>query len=153
MSFLHQKPARLLLAASALGLLVIVGAVFATMDLIPTGNALRASAAHSSGRISSSAFAFSDGLAQPLDSYSTEEVTIGLQHAPFGSTNLKWNATTQDLTVAIVMSDLAPDSTHPAHIHLGNCNSNGPIKYMLNDVKGDKVGDGSSTTTIHNLSS
>src|SRR5229473_3453770 len=38
MSFLHQKPARLLLAASALGLLVIVGAVFATMDLIPTGN-------------------------------------------------------------------------------------------------------------------
>jgi hypothetical protein len=55
MSFLHQKPARLLLAASALGLLVIVGAVFATSahafshsfalsldgyskDLIPTGN-------------------------------------------------------------------------------------------------------------------
>src|SRR5216684_6196840 len=38
MSFLHQKPARLLLAASALGLLVIVGAVFATKDLIPTGN-------------------------------------------------------------------------------------------------------------------
>ncbi len=176
MSFLHQKPARLLLAASALGLLVIVSAVFATKDLIPTGNALRASAAHSSGRISSSAFAFSDGLAQPLDSYSkdliptgnalrasaahssgrissTEEVTIGLQHAPFGSTNLKWNATTRDLTVAIVMSDLAPDSTHPAHIHLGNCNSNGPIKYMLNDVKGDKVGDGSSTTTIHNVAS
>ncbi len=98
MSFLHQKPARLLLAASALGLLVIVGAVFATSafafsegltlsldgyskDLIPTGNALRASAAHSSGRISS-----------------TEEVTVGLQHAPVGSTNLKWNATTRDLT-------------------------------------------------------
>jgi|SRR5438132_7823453 len=92
MSFLHQKPARLLLAASALGLLVIVGAVFATSafafsegltlsldgyskDLIPTGNALRASdpsqppvlqrfatassqqnpPAHSSGRISSTA--------------------------------------------------------------------------------------------------
>jgi len=173
MSFLHQKPARLLLAASALGLLVIVGAVFATpafafshsfalpldgysKDLIPTGNALRASdpsqppvlqrfatassqqnpPAHSSGRISS-----------------TEEVTVGLQHAPVGSTNLKWNATTRDLTVTIVMSGLAPDSTHPVHIHQGNCNSNGPSKYILNDVKGDKVGDGSSTTTIHNVAS
>src|SRR6266851_2254777 len=173
MSFLHQKPARLLLAASALGLLVIVGAVFATKDLIPTGNVpcngscqrdcvgsypsrqrcCAASAAHSSGRISSSAFAFSDGLAQPLDSYSTEEVTIGLQHAPFGSTNLKWNATTRDLTVAIVMSGLAPDSTHPVHIHQGNCNSNGSIKYILNDVKGGSVGNGSSTTTIHNVAS
>ena len=158
MSFLHQKPARRLLAASALGLLVIVSAVFATSalafshsfalsldgyskDLIPTGNALRASdptqppvlqrfatassqqnpPTHSSGRISS-----------------TEEVTVGLQHAPVGSTNLKWNATTRDLTVTIVMSGLAPDSTHPAHIHQGDCNSNGPIKYMLNDVKGDK---------------
>src|SRR5258708_33319649 len=111
MSFLHQKPARLLLAASALGLLVIVSAVFATKDLIPTGNALRASAAHSSGRISSSAFAFSDGHPEPLDSYSidliptgnalrataahssgrissTQDVTIGLRHAHFGSTNL-----------------------------------------------------------------
>src|SRR6266446_3123117 len=173
MSFLHQKPARLLLAASALGLLVIVGAVFATSafafsdslapsldgyskDLIPTGNALRASdptqppvlqrfatassqqnpPAHSSGRISS-----------------TEEVTVGLQHVPVGSTNLKWNAKTQDLTVTIVMSGLAPDSTHPAHIHQGNCNSNGSIKYMLNDVKAGSVGDGSSTTTIHNVAS
>src|SRR5260221_588754 len=102
MFFLHQKPARLLLAASALGLLVIVSAVFAT-----------------------SAFAFSEGLTLSLDGYSTGEVTVGLQHAPVGSTNLKWNATTRDLTVAIVMSGLAPDSTHPAHIHQGNCNSNG----------------------------
>src|SRR5258708_19005441 len=129
MSFLHQKPARLLLAASVLGLLVIVGAVFAT-----------------------SAFAFSHSLAPSLDGYSTEEVTVGLQHAPVGSTNLKWNATTRDLTVTIVMSGLAPVSTHPAHIHVGNCNSNGPIKYTLNDVTGDKVGHGSSTTTIHNVS-
>src|SRR6266481_2296523 len=54
MSFLHQKPARLLLAASALGLLVIVGAVFAT-----------------------SAFAFSDSLAPSLDGYSKDLIPTG----------------------------------------------------------------------------
>lgn len=130
MSFLHQKPARLLLAASALGLLVIMGVVFATLS-----------------------FVFNDSLALTQGGYSIKEVTVGLQHVPVGSTNLKWNAKTQDLTVTMVMSGLAPNSTHPAHIHSGNCNSNGPAKYTLNDVTGDKVGDGSSTTTIHNVAS
>ena len=140
MSFLQQKLARRLLAVSALGLLVMVGVMFAT-SASPQPSPL-----HGEG-------AAGEAAALTLDGHSAKEVTVGLQHAPVGSTNLKWDAKTRDLTVIIAMSGLAPDSTHPAHIHLGNCNSNGPIKYMLNDVKAGNVGDGTSTTTIHNVAS
>src|SRR5262249_20032580 len=138
MSFLHQKLARLLLAASALGLLVIVGAVFAT-------SASPQPSPRSGEGVAGEAAALS------LHGHSTKEETVRLPHAPVRSTDLKWDAKTRDLTVIIVMSGFAPDSTHPVHIHLGNCNSNGPIKYNLNDVKAGNVGDGTSTTTIHNV--
>lgn len=71
-----------------------------------------------------------------------------LRHQPVGTADLKWDLTTTNLTVTIAQTGLTPSSTHPAHIHLGVCNSNGAVIYMLTNVVADAHGVGSSTTTI-----
>ncbi len=74
-----------------------------------------------------------------------------LPHMPHGSASLTWNAQTQDLTVTIKLVGLAPNSTHPAHIHGGNCNVNGPILIPLNNVVTAASGAASTTTVVHNV--
>lgn len=71
-----------------------------------------------------------------------------LNHVPGGTSDLTWTAANQTLTVQIWMSGLAPNSSHPAHIHKGNCNSDGAIVFPLNPVKADATGVGASVTTI-----
>ena len=71
-----------------------------------------------------------------------------LQHTPSGSADLKWDAKSKNLTVTLQLTGLAQKSTHPAHIHLGDCNVMGPVKYMLNNVVADAAGVGTSTTVI-----
>jgi plastocyanin len=53
-----------------------------------------------------------------------------------------------NLTVSIIVSNLTPNSTHPAHIHKGSSAAGGPILYPLNNVTADANGTGTSTTTI-----
>src|SRR5690348_15785596 len=57
------------------------------------------------------------------------QVGADLVHAPIGTANLIWNPDGDVLTVKIAASGLAPNSTHPEHIHGGSCTSNpmGPI--------------------------
>jgi hypothetical protein len=55
------------------------------------------------------------------------------------------------LTVTIELTGLAPNSTHPAHIHQGVCTSNGAVIYSLNNVVANAAGNGTSTTTIANI--
>src|SRR5262249_23346715 len=43
-----------------------------------------------------------------------------------------------------------PNSSHPAHIHKGNCNSDGVILFPLSPVKANASGVGMSMTTIPN---
>jgi hypothetical protein len=54
------------------------------------------------------------------------------------------------LTVEVSATGLAPNSTHPEHIHGGTCTSNpmGPILYTLNPLIADAHGDGTSVTNI-----
>ncbi len=71
-----------------------------------------------------------------------------LQHTPTGTVNL--HADRHVLTVTITLIGLAPNSTHPAHIHVGNsCASNGAILYPLNNVVADAKGQASVTTFVH----
>src|SRR5207248_1681868 len=77
--------------------------------------------------------------------------SVALTHTATGKATLNWNATTKALTVTLRLTGLAPNSTHPAHIHLGTCNSDGPIAYMLHNVKASKAGIGTSTTLLHNV--
>lgn len=71
-----------------------------------------------------------------------------LKHVPTGTSDLKWDATSKTLTVTVWLSGLAPKSTHPEHIHKGDCNSDGDIIYTLNPIVADNTGVGTSKTTI-----
>lgn len=78
------------------------------------------------------------------------QISADLVHAPAGTTNLTWNPDSHMLTVKVSASGLAPNSTHPEHIHGGTCASNpmGPIIYTLNPLIADAHGDGTSVTNI-----
>ncbi len=61
--------------------------------------------------------------------------TVDLKHAPHGTAQLTWDAKVQKLTVNIHMGGLAPDSSHPADIDKGSCETtNGGLIYTLNPV-------------------
>lgn len=76
------------------------------------------------------------------------QVNVALKHAPVGTSSLIWDAKTMALTVKVTMSGLAPSSTHPEHIHAGNCNSDGAIIYTLAPLVANSQGVGTSETTI-----
>jgi hypothetical protein len=75
-----------------------------------------------------------------------------LQHSPSGYTRLSWNPQTRSLSVYMWLTGLAPNSSHPAHIHTGSCAQNGPIRYMLSTVYADSVGNAQAWTMISNVS-
>jgi hypothetical protein len=78
------------------------------------------------------------------------QVSADLVHAPVGTADLTWNPSSHLLTVTVSATGLAPNSTHPEHIHGGTCASNpmGPILYTLNPLIADAHGDGTSVTNI-----
>jgi hypothetical protein len=59
---------------------------------------------------------------------------------PRGRAALSYDAATQTLTVTVSAAGLNP-GPHAAHIHLGSCASQGPVKYMLPDFIADSQGD------------
>ncbi len=50
-----------------------------------------------------------------------------------GRATLSYNSARHTLTVTVTASGLTPGA-HAAHIHLGSCMSQGPVKYMLGDL-------------------
>jgi len=74
-----------------------------------------------------------------------------LKHVPTGMATISWSPTSQALTVKISLIGLAPNSTHPAHIHSGSCAKQGPVVYPLQNVVADAHGVGTSTTTIKSV--
>jgi hypothetical protein len=59
---------------------------------------------------------------------------------PAGRTTIAFDAAAQTLTVTVTASGLTPGA-HAAHIHLGSCQSQGGVKYMLADFIADANGD------------
>ncbi|GCF07905.1 CHRD domain-containing protein [Dictyobacter arantiisoli] len=57
-------------------------------------------------------------------------------------------ASNNQLTVALTLKGLVPNSKHMAHVHSGSCASQGPIKYDLKTITANASGDGTSTTII-----
>ena len=58
---------------------------------------------------------------------------------PRGRASLSYNAQRRTLTVTVRARGLTP-GPHAAHIHLGSCQSQGPVKYMLPDLVADRHG-------------
>ena len=71
-----------------------------------------------------------------------------LKHVPTGAANLRWNPSTHTLTVKLSLTGLAPNSTHPSHIHAGSCGTEGPVVYTLRNVVADVYGNGTATSTV-----
>lgn len=75
----------------------------------------------------------------PLAVFRFRAVTAGSLIQPAGRTTITYNAAAQTLTVSVTASGLTPGA-HAAHIHLGSCQSQGPVKYMLADFVADAGG-------------
>jgi Cu/Zn superoxide dismutase len=58
--------------------------------------------------------------------------TGGSYGTPQGSATITYNPDTRTLTVVVNASGLTPGA-HAAHVHIGSCQSQGPVKYMLMD--------------------
>lgn len=58
---------------------------------------------------------------------------------PAGLASISYNASLQTLTVTVHAAGITP-GPHAAHIHLGSCSSQGPVKYALGDLVADKAG-------------
>jgi Cu/Zn superoxide dismutase len=84
----------------------------------------------------------SPSVATPVNS------TVLLNHAPTGTAMLTWSNATQALTVTVTASGLAPNSSHPLHMHQGTCAQGGAMLYTLSPLVTDATGNGSSTTII-----
>jgi hypothetical protein len=59
---------------------------------------------------------------------------------PHGRATIGYNSKRQTLTVTVSASGLTP-GPHAAHIHLGSCQRQGPVKYMLRDLIANRRGD------------
>ena len=58
---------------------------------------------------------------------------------PRGRAAISYDAQRRTLTVTVQASGLTP-GPHAAHIHLGSCQSQGPVKYMLADLVANRHG-------------
>jgi hypothetical protein len=71
---------------------------------------------------------------------SVEVSTGGISYGtPRGRAIIVYNARRHTLTIAVSASGLTP-GPHAAHIHLGSCVSQGPVKYMLRDLVANRRG-------------
>lgn len=93
----------------------------------------------------------------PSGSTSSATVTMGAlpqagQH-PSGTATLTYSATAKKLTVAVSVTGLVPGSAHAAHIHLGSCQAQGPVKYPLTTLTAGSSGAAQATTVIPSVTS
>jgi Cu/Zn superoxide dismutase len=72
------------------------------------------------------------------------------QH-PQGSATLTYDPAKKTLTVTTTASGLPAGTAHAAHLHLGSCDAQGPVKYMLDDLVASPTGAAETTTVIQNL--
>ncbi len=73
---------------------------------------------------------------------------VSLRHAPTGEATLAYDAAARTLTVELRLTGLAPNSVHPAHIHSGLCEKQGPVAYPLNNVQADGHGVADTVTAV-----
>jgi hypothetical protein len=104
--------------------------------------------------LSVTVFGFSSNFL-PANAHSLDanKQTFELFHTPRGTAGLLWSQLNSTLIVTVSLSGLAPNSTHPDAIHIGNCNSrtHGPVVLGLNPVNTDSAGRGSSVTAYSNV--
>ena len=81
----------------------------------------------------------------------SQTASVVLKHMPQGSALLTWTPDDRTLNVNVRLYGLAPNSTHPAHIHSGSCSKQGSVLYPLQNMVADAHGVADTTTTIKNV--
>lgn len=71
-----------------------------------------------------------------------------LKHLPSGMANFSWDEKDHMLTVKVALTGLAPNSTHPEHIHEGSCNNQGKILLPLQNLVADVHGVAIATSKV-----
>ena len=70
-----------------------------------------------------------------------------------GAATLSRDPGTGVLTVKLTLDGLEPGSSHPAHIHLGSCEAQGPVAVPLTSLQADASGHAELTTAAKNAPS
>jgi len=70
---------------------------------------------------------------------------------PQGTAKLTYDPANKTLGVDVTASGLVAGSAHAVHIHLGSCDSQGVVKYPLNDLVASPTGAAETTTVIQNV--
>jgi hypothetical protein len=65
-----------------------------------------------------------------------------------GTATITRDPGTRELTVKLVVDGLEPSTSHPAHIHTGSCEAQGPVAVPLTALQADAKGHAESTTTV-----
>lgn len=78
----------------------------------------------------------------------TFEPAPGVGNDVTGTATLSLNPTAHTLGVSLTVQGLDPNTEHPAHVHQGSCQSQGPVIYPLPDLKADGSGAASVTFTF-----
>jgi hypothetical protein len=64
-----------------------------------------------------------------------------------GTATVSRDPGTKELAVKLVVDGLEPGTSHPAHIHIGTCEAQGPVAVPLTALQADAKGHAESTTT------
>ncbi len=65
-----------------------------------------------------------------------------------GTATLTRDPGTKELTVKLALDGVEPSTSHPAHIHIGSCEAQGPVAVPLTSLQADAKGHAESTTTM-----
>jgi hypothetical protein len=96
------------------------------------------------------------GSSTPTPGATTTPVTglkasAALEHVPVGSAHVTYDGKAHTLQAQYAFTGLAPNSTHPMHVHGGHCYSPGPVLYDLKTITADGAGNSSGTATASNV--
>ena len=103
---------------------------------IPVGSRVVITLDQPAGAVASPAIAETSPIASGVMSYRLRAVEIAADGANFGTpqgtATIAYNPSAQTITVTLTASGLTP-GPHAAHIHVGSCQNQGPVQYMLMD--------------------
>jgi CHRD domain len=110
---------------------------------IPSGSRLVVINGTGTGRPDVEPIAETAPLSGPGSGLTLTALEVGPGHishgTPHGTATIVYNPTAQTLTITVNASNLTTGA-HAAHIHLGSCQSQGPVQYMLMDLTANGKG-------------
>jgi Cu/Zn superoxide dismutase len=114
-----------------------------TVNGIPGGSRVKILNGTQPDSVSQELIAETSPLAGRASAYQLTSVEVSASGTnygtPQGHATITYNPGAQTITVTLTASGVTPGA-HAAHIHIGSCQSQGPVQYMLQDFTADGNG-------------